>query len=244
MVRGAGRNCHRGGERLNSAKWTGKFSAIGSLPRRAADVTQGMGSERREMSMKQRLMRAMVLGGLMAALAGNAAPATDRPAEAVGAASTAPARDGSHDFDFEVGTWQAHVRRLVHPLTGSTEWVDYAGPSIVRPVWGGRANLGELKVAGPAGAIEGLSLRLYNPATRQWSISWANAHDGGLTQPMVGGFAQGRGEFYDQEQLDGRAIYARFIFSGMSAHSFRIEQAFSADGGKHWETNWVADFTR
>jgi hypothetical protein len=61
---------------------------------------------------------------------------------------------------------------------------------------------------------------------------------------MVGGFEQGRGEFYDQEQLDGRAIYARFIFSGMSAHSFRIEQAFSADGGKHWETNWVADFTR
>jgi len=196
------------------------------------------------MGMNRQLMRTVILGGLVAILAGNAALAIGRSAETAGATSTAPAHDGSHDFDFEFGSWHAHIRRLVHPLTGSTEWVDYEGPSIVRPLWGGRANLGELEVAGPAGRIEGLSLRLYNPATGQWSISWANARDGGLTQPMVGGFEQGRGEFYDAEQLDGRAIYARFIFSGVSAHSFRLEQAFSADGGKRWETNWVADFTR
>ncbi|MEO5867222.1 MAG: hypothetical protein ABIS14_05210 [Sphingomonas sp.] len=167
-------------------------------------------------------------------------PAWARPADAA-----APAvRDGSHDFDFETGSWRAHIRRLKAPLTGSATWTEYDGSSIVRPVWGGKANLGELDVAGDAGRITGLSLRLYNPATGQWNISWANAHDGSLTQPLIGGFVNGRGEFHDQEMLDGRSIFARFIFSGITAKTFRLEQAFSADGGKSWETNWIATFTR
>jgi len=153
-------------------------------------------------------------------------------------------RDGQHDFDFEFGTWRAHVSRLKHPLSGSTEWAEYAGPSIVRTVWGGRANLGEIDLAGSAGKIRGLSLRLYDPAARQWRISWANAADGLLGTAMVGGFANGRGEFYDQETYDGRAVFVRFIFSDITATTFRLEQAFSADGGKTWEANWIATFER
>jgi hypothetical protein len=161
------------------------------------------------------------------------------------AALAAPVpRDGQHDFDFEFGSWTAHLSRLLHPLTGSTTWVKYQGTSVVRKVWNGRANLGELEVHGPAGDIEGLTLRLYNPQSRQWYISWANNADGLLGQPMIGGFKNGRGEFYDQESLNGRAIFVRFIFSGMTAKSFRLEQAFSGDGGQSWEVNWIADFTR
>jgi hypothetical protein len=160
------------------------------------------------------------------------------------AALAAPARDGQHDFDFEFGSWTAHLSRLLHPLTGSTTWVKYQGTSVVRKVWNGRANLGELEVHGPAGHIEGLTLRLYNPQSRQWYISWANGADGLLGQPMIGGFKNGRGEFYDQESLNGRAIFVRFIFSGITAKSFRLEQAFSGDGGQSWEVNWIADFTR
>jgi hypothetical protein len=111
-------------------------------------------------------------------------------------------------------------------------------------VWGGKANLGQLKVSGAAGNIQGLSLRLYDPATRQWKIYWANAADGALGEPMVGGFENGRGEFYNQEDYGGRSIFVRFIFSGISNKSFRIEQAFSADGGKSWEVNWISDFRR
>lgn len=154
------------------------------------------------------------------------------------------ARDGQHDFDFEFGTWRAHVERLAKPLSGSTSWTTYEGPSIVREVWGGRANLGELDIAGSAGRIRGLSLRLYDPQSRQWRISWANSNDGLLGAPMVGGFENGRGEFYNQETFDGRAIFVRFIFSDITAKAFRIEQAFSADGGKTWETNWKAYFER
>ncbi len=153
-------------------------------------------------------------------------------------------RNGQHDFDFEFGTWKAHIRRLQHPLTGSKDWVEYDGSSIVRKVWGGRANLGELDVSGSAGRIEGLSLRLYNPQTDQWAISWANSRDGNLTVPLTGRFEAGRGEFYSADTLDGRAIFARFIFSDMQTTTFQLEQAFSGDGGKTWETNWIATFNR
>ena len=154
------------------------------------------------------------------------------------------AQDGQHDFDFEFGAWKVHIKRLVKPLTGSTSWVEYDGSSVVRKVWDGQANLGELEVSGPAGRIEGLSLRLYHPDTHQWHITWANRADPTLGPEMVGTFQQGRGEFYDAETLGGRAIYVRFIFSDITATTFRLEQAFSADGGKTWEPNWIATFTK
>jgi hypothetical protein len=166
-------------------------------------------------------------------------------AMAVGAGEAARApRDGQHDFDFEFGTWHATVSRLTKPLSGSTTWVKYEGPSVVHRVWDGRANLGEIDLSGPAGRIRGLSLRLYDPAARQWRISWANAADGLLGTAMVGGFENGRGEFYDQETFEGRAVFVRFIFSDITSNSFRLEQAFSADGGKTWEPNWIATFAR
>jgi hypothetical protein len=153
-------------------------------------------------------------------------------------------RDGQHDFDFEFGSWKIHLSRLLHPLSGSSTWVEYDGTSVVRQVWNGRTNLGELEVDGSSGHLEGLSLRLYNPQSQQWHISWANSADGLLGQAMIGGFKNGRGEFYDQEPFNGRAIFVRFIFSDITANSFRLEQAFSADGGKTWEANWIAKFTR
>jgi hypothetical protein len=155
-----------------------------------------------------------------------------------------PQRDAQHDFDFEFGAWKAHISRRLKPLTGSTTWVEYEGTSVVRKVWNGRANLGELDVSGPAGQIQGLSLRTYNPQSRQWHISWVNSAEGTVGLPMIGGFNQGRGEFFNQEPFNGRAIFVRFIFSDIIANSFRIEQAFSDDGGKTWETNWIAKFSR
>jgi len=164
------------------------------------------------------------------------ASAAKRPVEYFAVSQSASratgAQDGQHDFDFEFGAWQAHIRRLLHPLTGSDGWVDYDGTSVLRKIWDGRANLGELEVGNPTGHIEGLSLRLYNPQSHQWSIYWANSNDGTLSVPMVGGFQNGRGEFFDQETYEGKAIYVRFIFSQITPASFRLEQSFSADGGK------------
>jgi hypothetical protein len=154
-------------------------------------------------------------------------------------------RDGQHDFDFEIGTWATHLRRLKSPLTGSTDWVEYEGTSVVRKVWGGRANLVELDVAGPAGRIEGLSLRLYRPQSGQWSLTFASSANGILVNPAIGAFGDdGRGAFYSQEDLDGRAILSRFLISDITATSCRFEQAFSDDWGTTWEPNWIAVDTR
>jgi hypothetical protein len=158
--------------------------------------------------------------------------------------SASNARDGSHDFDFEIGTWRTHLRRLLHPLTGSTTWVEYDGISVVSKVWDGRANLVELVADGPAGHFEGLNLRLYNPESRQWSLNFANSKVGTMSQPTIGEFKNGRGEFYDQETLNGRAILVRFVISDITPTSCRFEQYFSDDGGKTWELNWIAVDTR
>ena len=155
-----------------------------------------------------------------------------------------PTVGGPHDFDFEFGDWTCHLKRLVRPLSGSTEWTEYDGPSIVRKVWGGTANLGEIDLTGSAGHIEGLSLRVYNPATHQWSLTYANSRFGMGGPPMVGGFQNGRGEFYAADTLNDRAIFVRFIFSDLTPKTFRLEQAFSDDGGKTWEANWIATFRR
>jgi hypothetical protein len=154
------------------------------------------------------------------------------------------ARDGQHDFDFEIGTWHTHLKRLLHPLTGSTTWTEYDGTSVVRKVLDGRANLVELRVDGPAGHFEGMSLRLYNPQAHQWSLNFASAGGGTLSTPTIGEFRDGRGEFYDQETLDGRAILVRFVISDITKESCHFEQAFSNDGGKTWEVNWIATDTR
>ncbi|WP_394830410.1 hypothetical protein LVJ94_28285 [Pendulispora rubella] len=152
--------------------------------------------------------------------------------------------DGLRDFDFELGAWQTRLSRLVRPLSGSTEWVEYTGTSVVRKVWGGRANLVELEVDGLAGHIQGLSLRLYNPESRQWSLNFANGKSGTLTEPVYGRFENGRGEFYGKESWNGRAIFVRFVISDVTPTSAHFEQAFSEDGGKTWEVNWIATDTR
>ncbi|MGA3301178.1 MAG: hypothetical protein ABSD87_13905 [Candidatus Acidiferrales bacterium] len=153
-------------------------------------------------------------------------------------------RDGQNDFDFEIGNWNTHISRLQHPLTGSTTWVEYHGTSVVRKIWGGRANMVELEVDSPAGHIEGISLRLYNPRSHQWSLNFANSRVGALSVPTVGEFRNGRGEFFDQEEFKGRMILVKNVWMDMTANSCRFEQSFSDDGGKTWEVNWIAVDTR
>ena len=136
------------------------------------------------------------------------------------------------------------MSRLQHPLTGSTTWTELDGTVVVRKVWDGRANLAEIKADGPSGHLEFLSLRLYNPQARQWSLNFASSNGGTLSVPMIGEFKNGRGEFYDQESFNGRTILVRFIFSDISATSGRDEQTFSDDGGKTWEVNWINTHTR
>lgn len=160
------------------------------------------------------------------------------PAQVSAGADPAP-RDGQHDFDYSIGAWRTEVR-VRAPLRGSDAWHEYVGTSLVRPIWGGRANMVELDVTGPAGRIVGLSLRLYDPASRLWRLHYANSRNGELGRPVAGAFAGGRGEFTGTETLDGREVLVRFVISRTGPTEWRYEQSFSGDGGESWEANWIA----
>jgi len=153
-------------------------------------------------------------------------------------------RDGHADFDFLMGRWTVHHRRLRERLKGSTSWEEFEGTSIARPLLGGLGNIDENIMERASGRLEGMTVRLYDPLSQQWSIYWADSVNVVLQPAMIGGFVQGRGEFYDQEIFEGRAIFCRFIWSDISATACRWEQAFSADGGTSWEINWIMEFTR
>lgn len=164
------------------------------------------------------------------------------PASAAGAAPQL--RDGAHDFDFGIGAWHTHIKRRLHPLSGSDEWVQADGTVITRPIWGGKAQLEELTVGAPVGPIEGITLRMYDQDAHQWKLYWVDSDDGALGNPVIGEFKDGVGSFYDQDEIDGRSVLVRNVYSDASADGYHFEQAFSADGGKTWETNFVASLTR
>ena len=153
-------------------------------------------------------------------------------------------RDGQHDFDPLIGSWKYHLKRRLHPLTGSTTWIELNGTGVCYKVWDGGAQLDTFEADGPTGHIEGLTLRLYNPQSHQWRLYWANSKIGILDPPQVGEFKNGQGEFFAQDTINGKTILIRFDWTNMTTNSPHFEQSFSDDGGKTWEVNWITDQTR
>jgi hypothetical protein len=146
--------------------------------------------------------------------------------------------NGQHDFDFLFGTWKVHCRRLLHPLTGSSQWIEFDGTNVVHRVWNGRADMDEFEADVAPGHVEGMTVRTYNMKSHRWSIYLSSQANGTVDfPPMVGGFKDSRGEFYDSETYNGRAIYVRFSWTVSSPDTCHWEQVFFADGGRTWEAN-------
>ena len=152
--------------------------------------------------------------------------------------------DGRNDFDFFIGRWKAHNRRLRERLKGSHDWEEFEGTAVDRKVLGGLGNLDEVTMNRESGRVEGMTLRLFDPRSQEWSLYWSSSVTGTLEMPMIGKFENGRGEFFAHEVHENQHIYSRFIWSAITEKSCRWEQAFSRDGGKTWETNWIVEFTR
>lgn len=151
--------------------------------------------------------------------------------------------DGARDFDFWNGRWTVHNRRLRERLKGSTEWDEFTATCVAHPLPGGLGNEDEYRTDF-AGGFTGLSFRIFNRSTKQWAILWADSRGGTLDPPVVGSFQGDTGIFEGVDTFEGRPIRVRFIWSRVRTANPRWEQAFSADEGRTWETNWVMDMTR
>jgi BNR/Asp-box repeat len=158
--------------------------------------------------------------------------------------SVSPLRDGAHDFDFNVGVWHTHIRRVLDPFSSSSDSIVLDGTVTVRKVWGGRAELEEIEADGPKGHWEGLSIFLYNPAAHQWSQSFLNSKMGDLGTPLIGEFHEGRADLFGQDTFKNQSILVRGVWSDIEANSHRYEESYSADGGKTWKFSFHADLTR
>ena len=152
--------------------------------------------------------------------------------------------DGRNDFDFLIGAWKVHHRSLKARLKRSTDWGEFEGEMTCRKILNGLGNFDENLIRWNTGPVQAITLRVFNPASKEWSIYWSTDRTGILDVPMIGGFKGAIGEFYSQEIFEGRHIYNRFIWSKITSNSCQWEQAFSEDGGKTWETNWVMEFKR
>ena len=188
-------------------------------------------------------LASVVLGLSLAAILPCHAAASDTMTPA---ASAAELHDGGRDFDIFFGTWRVHHRRLKERLAGSTEWLEFDGTQVMRPILGGRGNMTDNVFNMPDGSVQrGVTLRAFDPKTATWSIWWLDGNDPTkIDVPVVGAFENGTGAFYAQDTFRGRPIKVRFLWLNVTATTRQWEQAFSTDDGKTWETNWVAHFTK
>ena len=147
-------------------------------------------------------------------------------------------------FDFFMGSWNVHNRRLRRRLKGSDEWDEFAATVVARPLLDGLGNEDEFRTDYDGGFI-GMSFRFFDPEKKRWSIYWADSRRcGELDPPVLGAFSGDTGIFVGEDIFEGRPILVRFLWSGATTKTPRWEQAFSDDGGETWETNWVMTFTR
>ena len=169
----------------------------------------------------------------MGSSASGIAPRTVEPGPAV------------HDFDFYMGSWRVHHRRLKRRLAGNNEWEEFDGTSTAWPLLGGAGNVDDNVLELPGGAYRAISLRSYDPQGDTWSIWWLDGRNPSvLDPPVVGSFEGGVGTFVGEDTFEGKPILVRFIWSDITSTTCRWEQAFSPDSGQSWEVNWVMESTR
>jgi hypothetical protein len=161
------------------------------------------------------------------------------------ALSQTPApHDGQHDFDFNIGVWHTHIRRIIDPFATHSDSVELTGTVTVRKVWDGKAELEEIEADGPKGHWEGLTLFLYNPTAHQWSQSFANSKVGVLSS-NIGEFKDGRVVLTGQDNsVTDKTILVRAMWSDIKPDSHQYEEWYSNDGGMTWVRSFTANLTR
>jgi hypothetical protein len=156
-----------------------------------------------------------------------------------------PVSNGQRDFDFLHGKWTSKQRKLLKRLQNSNEWVEFDAELECYPVLGNTGNIDFMHGTLPNGEqMEGMSIRLFDPERQAWRIYWAAKGSSEVFPPVIGTFNDGVGHFEGDDTENGVPIKVTFEWTDITPTSATWTQAFSADGGETWETNWVNTFTR
>ncbi len=159
--------------------------------------------------------------------------------DSAGGLEIAASPGSSHkDFDFYIGKWRIKNRKLKTRLNGCTEWVEFEATDEDYKTLNGLGNVNHFRTTVDGQPFEGMTLRLFDPATKLWSIYWADSNKGKLDTPVTGSFNKNTGLFYTKDVFEGREIIMCFHWDKTDRDNPVWSQAFSADNGKSWEWNW------
>ena len=191
-------------------------------------------------------MNSSIVVGLCAALAIVAAQAATDVAPIQGPAMTDAAAAHFHDFDYLVGKWNVSHHKLKARLAGSHDWMDFKGTSDLKLILNGYGTFDENEIFQPDGTYKGVTVRTFDPKTGIWSVYWLDSRFPGVMDnaPMHGNFNGDVGTFFGDDTFNGKPIRVRFLWRYEPPNKAHWEQAFSADGGKTWETNWTMELAR
>ncbi len=149
-----------------------------------------------------------------------------------------------NDFDFMVGKWKIHNRKLKKRLNNCDEWLEFEARQEFKKILNGFGNIDSFKTEFDGKPFEGMTLRLFNPLTKLWSIYWADSNAVVLDVPQIGSFNDNIGEFFARDTFEGKPIIVKFNWDKTNRNEPIWSQAFSADEGKTWEWNWYMYFTK
>lgn len=151
-----------------------------------------------------------------------------------------------HNFDFLIGKWNVLNKRLNERLCNATAWTEFMAEMETKPILNGLGLMDEMKSSYFGDEFIGLSIRMVDPKTNNWTIYWADtaSPENYLKEQVTGGFDNGVGEFFGEEEYKGQSYQLRFTWIKPSETTAKWEQAYYDTTNELWETNWIMEFYR
>jgi hypothetical protein len=157
---------------------------------------------------------------------------------------TASATSSKDDFDFFEGKSIIRNKKLRSRLNNCSDWTEFESTQEMYKVLNGIGNIDNFLATFDGQPFEGMTVRLFNPKTKLWSIYWADSNEGKLDKPVVGSFENRVGHFFAKDHFNGKDILVVFCWDARDKAHPIWSQAFSDDNGKSWEWNWYMFMTK
>ncbi|MBC7934166.1 MAG: hypothetical protein H7Y86_02230 [Rhizobacter sp.] len=149
-----------------------------------------------------------------------------------------------HDFDFFEGKWKLRNKKLKTRLDHCTEWIEFESTQEMYRILNGTGNIDNFLTSFDGVPFEGMTLRLFDPHTKLWSIYWADSNLGKLDPPVLGSFENNVGHFFTKDIFNKKNILVVFRWDARDPENPVWSQASSADAGQNWEWNWYMFMSR